>query len=88
MSLKKLLKFRLKKWKNKKYWLWQSSQRIEGHEWHHLLGKQYSDLFVVNIKTERHKRIHIKGYEEGEFEDLFIESITNIQNFIDEKSLE
>ena len=83
MSIKKLLKFRLKKWKNKEYWLWQSSQRIEGYEWHHLLPRQYSDLFVVNIPYEQHKRIHSKGYEEGEFEDLFIKAIENIQKFID-----
>ena len=83
MDLKPYLKFRLDKWKNEKYWKWQSSHRIEGYEWHHLLGRKYSDLFVVNIPKTDHDRIHNYGYTEGEFEDLFIESIKNIQKFID-----
>ena len=89
VDLKKFLKFRLKKWKNKEYWLWQSSHRVEGYEWHHLLGKQYTDLFVVNILKTDHDRIHSPGggYKEGEFEELFIESVNNIQKFIDDRTI-
>ena len=87
INLKKLLKIRLPKWENKKYWLEQSSKRVQGYEWHHLLGRKYSDLFVVNIPKEQHTRITNNGYKnEAEFLDLFLESIVNIQKYIDEKT--
>lgn len=74
-------------WRNKDYWKWCSSQRIIGFEWHHLLSRSRSDLFVVNIPKEVHDRIHHgSGYEDGEFETLFIESLTNIMRFIDDNS--
>jgi hypothetical protein len=60
---------------------------MDGYEWHHLLGRKYCDLFVVNIRKEVHDRIHHgKGYQEGEFEELFIESLTNIMRYIDDRS--
>ena len=86
VDLKKLLKFRLPKWKNKKYWEWQSSQRKEGYGWHHLIKRQNSDLFLVNIPKAQHERIEKQGYKDGEFEELFVGSINNIQRFIDEKT--
>jgi hypothetical protein len=80
----KMLKFRLPLWRNKKYWEWQSANRIDGYEWHHLLPRAITDLFVVNIPKEVHDRIHHgTGYEDGEWETMFIESITNITKFID-----
>ncbi len=87
MDLKKFLKFRLKKWKNKDFEAFVHSLKREGEETHHLILKQNSDLFLVNIPVEQHKRIHIKGYEEGEFEELFIEAIKNIQKYIDDRTI-
>ena len=84
IDLIKFLKFRLSKWNNKKYWEWCSSQRRNGYEWHHLLGRKYSDLFVVLIPKDQHTRIHTSGYKDGEFEELFLEAITNIERYIDE----
>lgn len=86
INLKKFLKMQLWKWKNKEYWEWQSSHRIVGHEWHHLLKRQNSDLFVVNIPVGLHKRIESQGYKEGEFEELFIQAVLNIERFIDSKT--
>jgi hypothetical protein len=62
-----------------------SSKRRDGYEWHHLLGRKYSDLFVVNIPKEQHTRITNSGYKDGEFETLFLQSIINIQEYINEK---
>ena len=79
-----MLKFRLPTWKNDDYWKWCSSQRIDGYEWHHLLGRKYSDLFLVNIPKEVHHRIHHgTGYEDGEFETMFLESLINITKYIE-----
>lgn len=90
ISLIKFLKFRLPKWKNEDYWRWCSSQRRDGWEWHHLLGRKYSDLFVVMIPSEVHKGIHSsKGYDKDgqwSFEELFLQSINNIARFIDEQT--
>jgi hypothetical protein len=86
IDLKKFLKMQLWGWKNKEFWRWQSSQRIKGYEWHHLLKRQNSDLFVVNIPAEQHKRIEAQGYKDGEFEELFIQAILNIEKFIDSKT--
>ena len=85
-KLVKMLKFRLAPWKNEDYWKWCSSQRRDGWEWHHLLGRKYSNLFVVMIPKIDHERIHHgSGYLDGEFETLFIESLINIMRYIDDK---
>lgn len=86
IDIKKFLKFRLGKWKNEDFWKWTSSQRREGWEWHHLVKRQHSDLFLVQIPSEQHKRIENSGYNEGEFEELFLISLLNIQKFIEEMS--
>ncbi len=83
-SLSKILKNRLPIWKNEEYWKWFSSQHRDGYEWHHLLGRKYSDLFVVQIPIEDHKRIHTKGYNKDEFFELFIQSLLNIIRYINE----
>lgn len=83
MNLKKFLKFRLPKWKNNDYVAFVFSLKQEGQELHHLILKQNSDLFLVNIPAEQHKKIHQLGYEENEFETLFVEAVKNIQKFID-----
>lgn len=85
-NLSKMLKFRLPVWKNKEFWKWCSSQRRDSFEHHHLLGRRYSDLFIVHIPAIDHRRIHTTGYKEGEFESLFIESLQNIMKFVDEKA--
>ena len=77
---------RLPKWKNKEFIEYVVSLKKEGEEMHHLILKQNSDLFLVNIKAETHKRIHLHGYEDGQFEELFLEAIKNIQRFIDEET--
>lgn len=63
-----------------------SSKRRDGYEWHHLLGRKYSDLFLVLIPAEQHKKIHTKGYSEDEFETLFLQSIINLQRYIDDNN--
>ena len=83
-SLIKFLKFRLPIWKCKKYWEWCCSQRRDGWEFHHLLGRKYSDLFIVQIPIKDHKKIHTRGYNKDEFEKLFTQSIKNIMRYIDE----
>lgn len=83
-DLAKALKFHLPTWKHKKFWQWCSSQRRDGYEWHHLVGRKYSDLFVVLIPADQHKRIHNSGYQDDEFEELFFQSINNIMRYIDE----
>lgn len=83
IELIKFLKFRLPKWKSDKFWEWCSSQRRDGYEWHHLLGRKYSDLFVVQISKEQHTRIHTQGYKDGEFEELFLQSLNHIMRYID-----
>lgn len=85
-NLQKMLKFRLPTWKNEVYWDWCKSQRVDGREHHHLLGRKYYDCFIVNIPIEQHKRIHTQGYKGGEFEELFLEAIQNLLRFIDEKT--
>lgn len=85
IDLEKFLKFRLPTWKSAKYWKWCSSQRTDGYEWHHLLGRKYYDCFVLSIPPETHHRIHHgTGYKEGEFEEMFLESIQNLLRYIDE----
>ena len=87
IDLKKFLKFRLTpKWKNKEYVSWVWEQKTQGQDVHHLTLKANSDLFLVNIAAKRHSRIHTFGYEEGEFEELFLEALKNIQRFIDAHS--
>jgi len=44
--------------------------------------KANSDLFLVNILAEVHSRIHLKGYEDGEFESLFLQALKNIQDYV------
>ena len=85
IDLQKFLKFRLPTWKDEDYWKWCSSQRREGYEWHHLLGRKYYDCLVVNIPAEQHKKIHSTGYKEGEFEELFLEAFQNLLTYIKEK---
>jgi len=88
-DLEKFLKFRLPTWKNEAYWKWCSSQRRDGWEWHHLLGRKYYDIFVVMIKSEDHHRIHQgTGYKENEFEELFLQSLQNLTNYIIYKQTE
>ncbi len=82
IDLKKFLKFRLPKYKNKDFVEFVVSLKVEGEETHHLTLKQNSDLFLVNIEWDRHSRIHIKGYNEGEFEELFLVALYNIQLYI------
>ena len=87
IDLKKFLKFRLTpKWKAEKYVNFVYELKKQGEETHHLTLKQNSDLFLVNIAAKRHSRIHTFGYEDGEFETLFLESLENIQRFIDAHS--
>jgi len=86
IDLKKFLKFRLPKWKNKEFIGWTFDNKKQGEEVHHLILKQNNDLFLVNIKANTHKKIHLHGYDDGQFEDLFIEALKNIQKYIDEKS--
>ena len=81
-----MLKFRLPTWKNEEYWKWCSSKRLDGYEWHHLLGRKYSDFLVVRIHFEQHKRIHAKGYNEGEFEDLLVQALMWAMEFINYKT--
>ena len=87
IDLKKFLKMRLTpKWKNKEYVNFVYDLKKQGEETHHLTLKANSDLFLVNIAAKRHSRIHTFGYEDGEFETLFLESLGNIMRFIEEKT--
>jgi hypothetical protein len=60
-------------------------RKKEGEEVHHLILKQNSDLFLVNIPAEVHKYIHLRGYMEGQFEDLFLQALKNIQTYMEKK---
>ena len=82
VDLKKLLKFRLPKWKDKKFVIWMFNRKNEGEDVHHLILKANSDLFLVNILADVHSRIHLKGYEDGEFESLFLQALKNIQDYV------
>ena len=87
IPLSKMLKFRLPTWKDEKYWKWCSSQRIDGYEWHHLLGRRYCDFLLVNIPKTQHDRIHHgTGYEDGEYETLFLACLINLMRYIKERN--
>lgn len=86
-DLKKFLKFRLPTWKNKEYWDWCNSKRIDGYEWHHLLERKYYDCLLVRIPKAQHDRIHHgTGYNDGEFQTLFIEAMMWLMEFINYKT--
>ncbi len=87
LPLSKVLKFRLPTWKNQEYWDWCKAQRLHGYQWHHLLGRQYSDFFLVRIPTEVHDRIHHgTGYKEGEYDELFLQALHWLMLFINHKT--
>lgn len=83
IDLKKLLKFRLPKWKDKNLIEFVVSLKKQGEETHHLILKQNSDLFLVNVPADVHSWIHLRGYTDGQFEDLFLESLKNLTKYID-----
>ena len=87
INLSKMLKFRLPTWKNEEFWNWCKEQRIDGYEWHHLLGRKYCDFLLVRIPKEQHDRIHHGlGLEDGEFEELLIQAMIWLMEFINYKT--
>lgn len=85
MNLSKYASFRLPRWKSKDaefYWSWCKAQRRPNYEWHHLLKRQHGHLLIVQIPQHQHRRIHSLGYEDGEYEELFVQAIQNLLNYI------
>lgn len=86
-NLQKFLKFRLPTWKNEEYWEWCSTKRLNGYEWHHLIGRKYCDFLLCRIPKEVHDRIHHgTGYKDGEFQELFAQSLMWLMEFINYKT--
>ena len=82
IDLKKMLKMRRDKWKSKEFVSWMYDKKRQGQDVHHLLLKQNSDLFLVNIPADVHSWVHIRGYADGQFEELFLQALKNIQDYI------
>lgn len=85
ITLSKFVSYRLPRWNNddaQKYWEFCKQGVRQGYEWHHLLKRQHGHLLVVHIPAVDHKRIHSKGYNDGEYEDLFVQAIDNLLCYI------
>ena len=70
------------KWKSAEFVSWMYDRKTAGQDVHHLLLKQNSDLFLVNIKADVHAYIHLRGYLDGQFEERFLQALKNIQEYI------
>lgn len=79
--IEKILKFHLKPRESKAYLKW-LAERDQHREGHHILGKRI-DYLIAKINSLMHKQVHAKNKEAPQFEELLLNALENLFDYIE-----